>query len=51
MIDADRNCGQNGGEFLWVDQKIEWCHRMENTRDHLEVPNVVKLLNDWPNLG
>jgi len=45
------NFTRNGGEFLWVDQKLEWCHRMENTRDHLEVPNVVKLLNDWPNLG
>ncbi|KAI5853431.1 hypothetical protein BZA05DRAFT_396021 [Tricharina praecox] len=45
------NFARNGGEFLWVDQKLEWCHRMANTRDHLEVPQVVKLLNDWPNLG
>ncbi|KAF8251911.1 hypothetical protein K440DRAFT_653015 [Wilcoxina mikolae CBS 423.85] len=40
------NITRNGGEFLWVGQKLEWCHRMQNTRDHLEVSQIVKLLED-----
>ncbi|KAA8896038.1 hypothetical protein FN846DRAFT_966810 [Sphaerosporella brunnea] len=45
------NITRIGGEFLWVDQKLVWCHRMKNTRDHLEVEQVVKLFNDWPDQG
>ncbi|KAI9705143.1 MAG: hypothetical protein M1836_006926 [Candelina mexicana] len=29
---------QVGGEFLWEEGKVVWCHRMRNTRDHAEIP-------------
>ncbi|KAI9795984.1 MAG: hypothetical protein M1833_006560 [Piccolia ochrophora] len=35
---------QNGGEFLFDKSKVTWCHRMRNTRDHTEVPELVKVL-------
>ena len=31
---------QVGGEFLFQDGKVIWCHRMRSTRDHAEVPIV-----------
>jgi hypothetical protein len=39
----------NGGEFLFVESengewKVEWTHRMKNTRDHTEIPEIGKLL-------
>jgi hypothetical protein len=41
---------QVGGEFLFVKEKasnewkVEWAHRMKNTRDHAEIPELMKLL-------
>ncbi|MCJ1351631.1 MAG: hypothetical protein MMC33_001615 [Icmadophila ericetorum] len=35
---------QVGGEFLFEDGKVTWCHRMRNTRDHAEIPEIRKQL-------
>lgn len=35
---------QVGGEFLFDDGKVVWCHRMKNTRDHTEVPELKHVL-------
>ena len=35
---------QVGGEFLFEDGQVTWCHRMKNTRDHAEVPALRKQL-------
>ena len=35
---------QVGGEFLFEDGRVTWCHRMRNTRDHTEIPQLRKLL-------
>lgn len=31
---------QVGGEFLFEEGKVTWCHRMKNTRDHAEIPEL-----------
>ena len=35
---------QVGGELLFSNDKVIWCHRMKNTRDHAEIPEVRKQL-------
>ena len=35
---------QIGGEFLFENGKIVWCHRMKNTRDHTEIDDLKLLL-------
>ncbi|KAL8969115.1 MAG: hypothetical protein Q9183_002148 [Haloplaca sp. 2 TL-2023] len=35
---------QVGGEFLMEDGEAIWCHRMTNTRDHAEVPELRRQL-------
>lgn len=35
---------QIGGEFLFEDGKVTWCHRMRNTRDHAEVLELRALI-------
>ncbi|KAL8725132.1 MAG: hypothetical protein Q9166_007536 [cf. Caloplaca sp. 2 TL-2023] len=35
---------QVGGEFIFEDGEVTWCHRMKNTRDHAEVPEVRRQL-------
>ncbi|KAI4273702.1 MAG: hypothetical protein LQ337_004442 [Flavoplaca oasis] len=35
---------QVGGEFLFDDGEVTWCHRMTNTRDHVEIPELRKQL-------
>lgn len=35
---------QVGGEFLFENGKVTWCHRMKNTRDHTEVPELRGVL-------
>ncbi|MCJ1474402.1 hypothetical protein MMC13_003060 [Lambiella insularis] len=35
---------QIGGEFLFENGKVTWCHRMSTTRDHAEVPGIRRLL-------
>lgn len=35
---------QIGGEFLFQDGKVTWCHRMANTRDHTDIPALKKIL-------
>lgn len=45
LQDSDNIGRQVGGEWLWVKGKLEWCHRMKNTRDHMEVPDVMNVLD------
>lgn len=35
---------QVGGEFLFIDGKVEWAHRMRNTRDHAEITELRTVL-------
>ncbi|MCJ1432753.1 hypothetical protein MMC27_002110 [Xylographa pallens] len=35
---------QIGGEFLFENGDVTWCHRMQHTRDHAEVPEIRKQL-------
>lgn len=35
---------QNGGEWVFVDGQLEWCHRMQNTRDHAELAELGNVL-------
>ncbi|KAF2857371.1 hypothetical protein K470DRAFT_202504, partial [Piedraia hortae CBS 480.64] len=35
---------QIGGEFLFEDGEVLWCHRMRNYRDHTEIPELRKVL-------
>ena len=35
---------QVGGEFLFQNGKVTWCHRMKYTRDHAEIPLVRQQL-------
>lgn len=35
---------QVGGEFLFEDGQVVWCHRMKNMRNHAEVSVIRKLL-------
>lgn len=36
---------QLGGELLFNDGRVTWCHRMTNTRSHTEVSVLKKLLD------
>ena len=42
------NFSQNGGEFLFENGKVTWCHRMKNTRDHTEVVDLQKIIGMVP---
>ena len=35
---------QVGGEFLFEHERVTWCHRMKNTRDHAEIPEMRRVL-------
>lgn len=35
---------QVGGEFIFEHGEVTWCHRMKNTRDHAEVPEMRRQL-------
>jgi hypothetical protein len=35
---------QVGGEFMFDEGKVVWCHRMKNTRDHSEIPELQRVL-------
>ena len=35
---------QVGGEFLFENGKLVWSHRMKNTQDHTEVPEIRKII-------
>ncbi|MCJ1391919.1 hypothetical protein MMC18_004786 [Xylographa bjoerkii] len=35
---------QLGGEFLFENGEVTWCHRMQHTRDHAEVPEIRQQL-------
>ena len=39
---------QVGGEFLFEDEKVVWCHRMRNTRDHAEVEELKRIVGLEP---
>lgn len=39
---------QVGGEFLFEGGKVLWCHRMRNTRDHAEIPELKQHLGLLP---
>lgn len=36
---------QNGGEFLFEEGCVTWCHRMTNTRDHEGIPGMKRVLD------
>ena len=38
------NFAQIGGEFLFEDGSMTWCHRMTNTRNHTEADDLKRLL-------
>ncbi|KAK1009652.1 hypothetical protein LTR91_002792 [Friedmanniomyces endolithicus] len=38
------NFSQNGGEWLFVDGELKWCHIMQRTRDHAEVEELEQIL-------
>lgn len=38
------NWMQIGGEFLFQDGQVVWCHRMKNFRNHAEIPILKKVL-------
>ena len=38
------NFSQNGGEWLFVDGELKWCHIMQHTRDHAEVEELENIL-------
>jgi len=38
------NVFQIGGEFLFQDGQIAWCHRMRNFRNHAEVDTIKRVL-------
>lgn len=42
---------QNGGEFIFVDGVLKWCRRMRNTRDHAEVEELRKILDEQKETG
>lgn len=35
---------QNGGEYLFEDGELKWCHRMKTTSDHAEVKELKEVL-------
>ena len=35
---------QVGGELLFQDGELVWCHRMRTTRDHTEIEDLRKIL-------
>lgn len=35
---------QVGGEFVFENGQVTWCHRMRNTRGHAEVPELRAVL-------
>jgi hypothetical protein len=35
---------QVGGEFLFEDGKVTWCHRMRNTMDHSDLQKIREVL-------
>jgi len=35
---------QVGGEFMFEEGKVVWCHRMRNTRDHAQVPELRRII-------
>lgn len=35
---------QNGGEYLFEDGELKWCHRMRTTSDHAEVKELKQVL-------
>ncbi|KAL8767988.1 MAG: hypothetical protein Q9209_005659 [Squamulea sp. 1 TL-2023] len=35
---------QVGGEFIFEHGEVTWCHRMKNTRDHAEIPEMRRQL-------
>ena len=35
---------QVGGEFMFEAERVTWCHRMKNTRDHAEILEMRKVM-------
>lgn len=44
MLFSGGDYRQVGGEFLFANGKVMWCHRMRNTRDHAEVEELRRQL-------
>lgn len=43
-VDIVGDYKQNGGEFLFQDGELKWCHRMKTTSDHAEVKELKQVL-------
>jgi hypothetical protein len=39
---------QLGSGYTEVEKRVTWCHRMRNTRDHAEVPEIREVLGLEP---
>lgn len=35
---------RQGGEWLFQDGELKWCHRMQNSQDHAEVEELKEVL-------
>lgn len=42
---------QNGGEWIFVDGELKWCRRMRNTRDHVEIEELKRILDSQKETG
>lgn len=36
--------GESKEEYFEEEKKVTWCHRMKNTRDHAEIPELREVL-------
>ncbi|KAK3996762.1 thioredoxin-like protein AAED1 [Cladorrhinum sp. PSN332] len=45
-----KNMELGGDGFDGVDKVVTWCHRMRNTRDHAELPELMEVLGIEPGL-
>ncbi|KAK4229642.1 AhpC/TSA antioxidant enzyme-domain-containing protein [Podospora fimiseda] len=45
-----KNMELGGDGFDGVDKVVTWCHRMKNTRDHAELPELMEVLGIEPGL-
>lgn len=42
--DENKQIGANAASGYAEEKKITWCHRMRNTRDHVEIPELREVL-------
>ncbi|RDW81989.1 hypothetical protein BP6252_03101 [Coleophoma cylindrospora] len=42
--DENKQLGANAGAEQSEEKRVTWCHRMRNTRDHVEIPELREIL-------